>query len=131
MILCIYHLCLLILSHMIRRGISQPTSAPVLSNLDCTSYSNEDGYESYGCSFSTVATCAPGDSAAVECSESLWSHMCVHTQIHTLAHLVTQSHACICHVSKFTFSVHYTYNLCIYIMLTTSNYKCILYISQI
>ena len=94
MILCIYHLCLLILSHIIRRGISQPTSAPVLSNLDCTSYSNEDGYESYGCSFSTVATCAPGDSAAVECSESLWSHVCAHTDTRTctLGHTVTCMH---------------------------------------
>ena len=92
---CVYHLCLLILSHMIHRGISQPTSAPVLSNLDCSSYSNENGFTTYGCSFSTAATCAPGDSAAVECSKSLWSHTCVHTQIHTLTHLVTQSHACV------------------------------------
>ena len=107
------------------RGISQPTSAPVLSNLECTSYSNENGFTTYGCSFSTAATCAPGDSAAVECSESLQSHTCVHahkdTHLHTWSH--RHMHARVrCLNSQLLCTIQC--NLCIYAMLITLSSNC-------
>ena len=58
-------------------------------------------------------------------------YTCVHMQTHTLAHLVTQAHACMSHVSKFTFSVHYTYNLCLYVMLITLSSNCKYYFTDL